>query len=162
MDTVAFTARDGELFHRVGKAWLEAKPTPMNSKPDISEIGTGLRVTSHSRPVRLLYPEDYFPYPNPAAQALMEASVRHMESCLGIKRTAVNLAELWLQDDPTGQGISLAEYLQTVCFPIAPSFSSTRCAIVTRALIDNQTDCFDFSMRRPLRRLWRVPRRLTS
>lgn len=67
------------------------------------------------KPTVLLYPEDYFPFPEPRAQRALEAFVSQLETDLDLKRTVINLNELWLKENPSGTGLSLDAYLNTVC-----------------------------------------------
>lgn len=65
-------------------------------------------------PTTLLYPEDYFPFPEPHAQQALEAFVSQLETHLNLKRKAINLNALWLKQNPSGTGLSLESYLNTV------------------------------------------------
>lgn len=67
------------------------------------------------RPTKLLYPVDYWSqWPDNSIKDAMEASVTKLESFLGIKRSVINLADRWLEDDPAGNGLALRSYLQDV------------------------------------------------
>jgi hypothetical protein len=44
----------------------------------------------------------------------MEAAVEKLEAYLGVKRMVVDLAEKWLEVDPSKSGLSLDEFLQNV------------------------------------------------
>jgi hypothetical protein len=44
----------------------------------------------------------------------MEYAVEKLEQHLGVKRVVVNLAERWRQENPSGTGLPLAEYLKDV------------------------------------------------
>jgi hypothetical protein len=44
----------------------------------------------------------------------MEGAVENLEAYLRVKRVVVNLAEKWLEDDPSRSGFPLAQFLQDV------------------------------------------------
>ena len=93
--------RNAQLFHELTQAWYKF---PYNPK---------------ARPKRLLYPIDYFPYPNSKAQVIMEKFVCQMEKFLQVTRETVCLATLWDDNDPSGSGATLNNYLQNVRLPSA-------------------------------------------
>lgn len=65
--------------------------------------------------VKLLYPSDYLPTPNPAQTRLIDKFATGLESALQISRTNMSLAELWKRDCPDGaEHGDIAEYLETV------------------------------------------------
>lgn len=65
--------------------------------------------------IKLLYPSDYLPTPNPAQTRLIDKFVTGLESALQISRTNVSLADLWKRDCPDGaEHEDIAEYLETV------------------------------------------------
>jgi hypothetical protein len=69
---------------------------------------------NHSPPGQLIFPLDYFPFEQPDAQAVLEGFVSKLEGFLQMKRTVMNMDALWRSDDPSGTGLGLAEYLDTV------------------------------------------------
>ncbi len=44
----------------------------------------------------------------------MQDAVEKLERYLGVKRDVINLAERWSEENPSGTGLSLAEYLKDV------------------------------------------------
>ncbi|OHE97502.1 glutamyl-tRNA(Gln) amidotransferase [Colletotrichum orchidophilum] len=74
-----------------------------------------LRQPSQAR-VKIVYPEDYLPTPNPQQSYLIENFVAGLESALGIKRVSLSIAELWRRDVPDGEEHDDVEaYLKVVC-----------------------------------------------
>ena len=70
------------------------------------------------KPTALLYPDDYFPFPEPHAQRALDAFVSQLETHFDLKRKTINLNDLWLKQNPSGTGLSLDVYLNTA--PIHP------------------------------------------
>ncbi|KAK4178917.1 amidase signature domain-containing protein [Triangularia setosa] len=67
------------------------------------------------RPTTLLYPEDYWDqWPEGPVKQQMEVAVKKLEAYLQTPRVAINLANIWLKDNPHGNGSSLAEDLEDV------------------------------------------------
>ncbi|KAK4452717.1 amidase signature enzyme [Podospora aff. communis PSN243] len=79
MDTAGFFARDPELFVKISKLWFEDAPVPVNK-------------TFAAFPTKIIYPLDYFPVKNPAAQAIFDGFIATLETELGMVRTLVNLS----------------------------------------------------------------------
>ncbi|KAJ2980269.1 hypothetical protein NQ176_g2746 [Zarea fungicola] len=70
--------------------------------------------TAPAATIKLLYPSDYLPTPNPAQTRLIDKFVTGLESALQISRTNVSLADLWKRDCPDGaEHEDIAEYLET-------------------------------------------------
>lgn len=78
MDTAGFFARDPALFHKISNLWFQDSPVPINN-------------TFSSMPEKVLYPVDYFPLQNPAAQELYDSFMDTLEEEFGIIRTPINL-----------------------------------------------------------------------
>lgn len=71
-------------------------------------------------PIKVLYPLDYLPTPNPAQTSLIDKFVEGLESALHVTRTEISLAECWKRDCPDGpEHTDIAEYLRLVCFELA-------------------------------------------
>ncbi|KAK4241990.1 amidase signature domain-containing protein [Achaetomium macrosporum] len=82
-------------------------PSPRSPRP-----GTTIQ-NIDTKPVFLLYPSNYWDqWPQIAARTVMEGAVEKLEAYLGVKRVVVNLAEKWLEDDPSQSGLRLEEFLQ--------------------------------------------------
>ena len=80
MDTAGFFARDPKLFYKISALWYEDSPVPVNN-------------SFSSFPTRLVYPLDYFPLGNPAAQSLFEDFMSTLEQEFGMVRTPFNFSE---------------------------------------------------------------------
>lgn len=78
MDTAGLFARDPALFHKISTLWFQDSPIPINN-------------TFSSMPKKLLYPVDYFPLQNPAAQEVYESFMDILEEEFGIIRTPINI-----------------------------------------------------------------------
>ncbi|KAK3938198.1 glutamyl-tRNA amidotransferase [Diplogelasinospora grovesii] len=95
IDAPGVVCRGAELFHELSVCLFET------------------RALAAPLPTKLLYPLDYWQqWPDNSAKAAMEGSVRALEGFLGIKRSIVNLADLWLEHDPAGNGLPLDSFLQ--------------------------------------------------
>ncbi|KAH7309124.1 amidase signature domain-containing protein [Stachybotrys elegans] len=77
MDTPGFFARDPALFQKIARLWFADGPFQINE-------------TVSSMPKKLLYPVDYFPLQNDAAQQLFESFMDTLNSEFGIVRTPLN------------------------------------------------------------------------
>ncbi|KAH6989095.1 amidase signature domain-containing protein [Ilyonectria sp. MPI-CAGE-AT-0026] len=96
IDTPGVVCRNAELFHELSVCLFK---TQTLSVP--------------LRPTKLLYPVDYWSqWPKNPIKDAMEVSVAKLESLLGIKRSVINLADRWLEDDPAGNALPLRSYLQ--------------------------------------------------
>ncbi|CRL26358.1 unnamed protein product [Penicillium camemberti] len=63
--------------------------------------------------IKILYPSDYLPTPNPAQTQVIDKFVSGLESALGINRTDISLADLWEKHCPDGeQHKDIATYLE--------------------------------------------------
>lgn len=63
---------------------------------------------------RINYPTDYFPLSDAKHQKLVEQFVQNLEDHLNVKRTEVDIAQLWEDQPPSGPSASvpLREYLK--------------------------------------------------
>ncbi|KAI1365982.1 amidase signature enzyme [Xylaria arbuscula] len=75
------------------------------------------------KPTTLLYPTDYFPFPEPHAQGALDQFVERLESYLGIKRTVININEMWMKQNPDSRGRALDDYLNNTVSDILTSDS---------------------------------------
>lgn len=80
MDTAGFFTRDPDLFYKISSLWYSDAPVPVNSS------FTGF-------PTKLVYPLDYFPLNNSAAQNLFEGFMGTLESEFGMIREPFNFTE---------------------------------------------------------------------
>lgn len=78
MDSVGFFARDPVLFHKISTLWFQDSPIPVNN-------------SFSSMPKKLIYPVDYFPLQNDAAQELFNSFMDTLEEEFGMVRTSMNL-----------------------------------------------------------------------
>ena len=62
------------------------------------------------KPVKLLYPTDYWPVSDNASQMIFDAFISRLEQLLYVNRTAINLDELWRKHNPGGVDTPLTEY----------------------------------------------------
>ncbi|KAH7022136.1 amidase signature domain-containing protein [Ilyonectria destructans] len=96
IDTPGVVCRNAELFHELSVCLFKTQT-----------------LSAPLRPTKLLYPVDYWSqWPENSIKDAMEASVTELEGFLGIKRSVINLADRWLEDDPAGNGLALSSYLQ--------------------------------------------------
>jgi hypothetical protein len=79
-DTVGFFARDPDLFYQISNLWFSESPIPLNN-------------SFTSFPTKLVYPLDYFPLRNPAAQSIYDNFIDTLERELGMLRTPFNFTE---------------------------------------------------------------------
>lgn len=65
-------------------------------------------------PRRIIYPTDYFPISDAKHQKLVEEFVQNLEARLNVKRTEVDIAQLWQDQPPSGSSatVPLQEYLK--------------------------------------------------
>ncbi|KAI3324413.1 amidase signature enzyme [Xylariaceae sp. AK1471] len=75
------------------------------------------------KPTTLLYPTDYFPFPQPDAQKALDRFVGKLENYLEIQKTVVNINEIWKQQDPDNSGQDLDVYLNKTVSDILTSDS---------------------------------------
>lgn len=54
------------------------------------------------KPIKILYPLDYLPTPNPAQTLLIDKFVRGLEVAMNVTRTDIYLAEYWENECPDG------------------------------------------------------------
>ena len=81
MDTAGFFARDPNLFYKVHNLWFENTLVPVN--------------TSFSKfPSKLIYPVDYFPLANPAAQAIFDTFMTTLQEEFNMVRTPINFTSI--------------------------------------------------------------------
>lgn len=77
-------------------------------------------------PRRIIYPNDFFPLPDPAHQKLIDSFVEQLETHLGVQRTEVSLAQLWEDMPPSDSHAasqSLQDYMKKVNhFPSTSSY----------------------------------------
>ncbi|OIW31913.1 amidase signature enzyme [Coniochaeta ligniaria NRRL 30616] len=79
MDTAGFFARDPALFTKVAGLWFhDSSSVPVNK-------------TFTRFPSKIIYPVDYFPLRNPAAQTLFDSFLATLETEFGMLRTQINL-----------------------------------------------------------------------
>ncbi|KAI1267974.1 amidase signature enzyme [Xylariaceae sp. FL1019] len=89
MDTLGFFARDPNLFYKVQRLWYEDSVVPVNK-------------SFTSFPKKLLYPLDYFPVNNSAAQVLYDDFVSVLGDKFGMIKTPINVSDI-LRESPTPQ-----------------------------------------------------------
>jgi hypothetical protein len=63
-----------------------------------------------------VYPLPTIPYTNSQVRKQTEEFLAKLESALGIKTTVVDLEKQWDQDDPSGTGRKLTDYMSKVRF----------------------------------------------
>lgn len=80
MDTAGFFARDPSLFHKISMLWFEDAQVEVNK-------------TFTNFPSKLLYPVDYFPLNNSAAQAIFDSFISTLEEEFGMQRTPINFTK---------------------------------------------------------------------
>jgi Asp-tRNA(Asn)/Glu-tRNA(Gln) amidotransferase A subunit family amidase len=123
MDTAGFFARDPSLFHKISKLWFD------DAQVEVNKTFTGL-------PSKLLYPVDYFPLNNSAAQAIFDSFISTLEAEFGMERTPINFTKT-LNEKVSDTSITnitafqlssnrLAEYVsyKKVGVPLAEAWSS--------------------------------------
>ncbi|KAF4764335.1 hypothetical protein HAV15_000346 [Penicillium sp. str.  len=103
-------------------AYFRQFDMPVFSGRDISRFAEFISVwygdsPTHRAPgkasVKILYPSDYLPTPNPAQTQVVDKFFSGLESALGINRTEISLAELWEKHCPDGeQHRDIATYLE--------------------------------------------------
>ena len=71
-----------------------------------------MQISNHR--TRLLYPSDYFPVKDARLQAMYSTFIQNFAEFLKTNATPINLAKIWLQDDPSKTGMPIDEYLDTV------------------------------------------------
>ncbi|KAL2275630.1 hypothetical protein FJTKL_01697 [Diaporthe vaccinii] len=69
-------------------------------------------------PRRIIYPTDYFPLSDAKHQKLVEEFVQNLEARLDVRRTEVDIAQLWKDQPPSGSSASvpLQDYLKKAPF----------------------------------------------
>lgn len=80
MDSAGFFARDPELFYQISKLWFDDAPVEVNR-------------SFSSLPTRLVYPVDYFPLNNSAAQAIFDSFISTLKEEFGMELVPVNFTE---------------------------------------------------------------------
>ncbi|KAH8433282.1 amidase family protein [Aspergillus melleus] len=89
-DTAGVFARDPRLWTRFAKAWY----TP-DLHQDLNVTGLSPLIVSDDRtfPTQILYPDEYFPLANPAAQAVVDQFVAQMSQHLHLTTRRINLTQ---------------------------------------------------------------------
>lgn len=64
------------------------------------------------KPMKLLYPTDYWPVADEASQEVFDKFISRLEHFLEVKRTSVSLEKLWLRTNPDGLNTTLEEYFR--------------------------------------------------
>ncbi|OQD66177.1 hypothetical protein PENPOL_c005G02364 [Penicillium polonicum] len=96
-DMPVFFGRDISRFAEFISVWYG--DSPMHRAP--------------GKALKILYPSDYLPTPNPAQTQVIDKFVSGLESALGINRTGISLADLWEKHCPDGeQHKDIATYLE--------------------------------------------------
>lgn len=90
-DTTGVFVRDPRLWTRVAKAWY----TPdLQQGSNITGLSPLLVPDARTFPTQVLYPVEYFPLANPAAQALVDRFVAQMSQHLHLTTRRLNLTQL--------------------------------------------------------------------
>ncbi|KFA63308.1 hypothetical protein S40285_07637 [Stachybotrys chlorohalonatus IBT 40285] len=79
MDTAGFFARDPDLFYKISLLWFQDSPISINS--NFTKL-----------PKQVIYPVDYFPLLNPAAQDIFDSFLDDLEEEFGILRAPTNFS----------------------------------------------------------------------
>lgn len=124
MDTAGFFARDPALFYKVHNLWYEDALVPVN--------------TSFTKfPTKIIYPVDYFPLVNPAAQKIFEDFMTALQEEFNMTRTPINFTSILRStvSNPSITNITafqansnrLAEYVSyhEVGIPLATAWNTT-------------------------------------
>ncbi|KAM7188406.1 amidase [Rhypophila sp. PSN 637] len=81
--------------------------------PDFISTWYGTSPMLRPGSVRILYPSDYLPTPNPAQTELIDKLVSGLEQAVSVERTEISLAEQWKRDTPDGpEHADIAVYLE--------------------------------------------------
>ncbi|KAK5693231.1 hypothetical protein LTR17_025179 [Elasticomyces elasticus] len=99
MDTAGFFVRDPELFLTVAGLWYENSAVPVNT-------------SFTSLPSTVLYPVDYFPLNNSAAQAVFDSFLDTLEQEFGMTRRTINISGTLSAADSLSLGITNATSFQ--------------------------------------------------
>ncbi|KAJ5697591.1 amidase, partial [Penicillium malachiteum] len=101
-DMPVFFGRDVSQFSEFISVWYG--DSPMHRAPIKASV-------------KILYPSDYLPTPNPAQTQVIAKFVSGLESALCSNRVSISLAELWRKDCPHGeQQKDIEKYLEFVCY----------------------------------------------
>jgi hypothetical protein len=124
MDSAGFFARDPNLFYKVHNLWFEDALVPINK-------------SFTTLPKKLIYPVDYFPLVNPAAQAIFETFMTTLQTEFNMTRVPINFTSM-LRSTVTNPAITnitafqansnrLAEYVSyhEVGIPLATAWDVT-------------------------------------
>ncbi|KAK5737889.1 hypothetical protein LTR17_006327 [Elasticomyces elasticus] len=99
MDTAGFFVRDPELFLTVAGLWYEDSSVPVNT-------------SFTSLPSTVLYPVDYFPLNNSAAQAVFDTFLDTLEQEFGMTRRTINISATLSAAQSLSPGITNATSFQ--------------------------------------------------
>ncbi|KAK4893255.1 hypothetical protein LTR27_008377 [Elasticomyces elasticus] len=99
MDTAGFFVRDPELFLTVAGLWYKNSAVPVNT-------------SFTSLPSTVLYPVDYFPLNNSAAQAVFDSFLDTLEQEFGMTRRTINISATLSAAESLSPGITNATSFQ--------------------------------------------------
>ncbi|KAK5676736.1 hypothetical protein LTS10_010499 [Elasticomyces elasticus] len=99
MDTAGFFVRDPELFLTVAGLWYKDSAVPVNT-------------SFTSLPSTVLYPVDYFPLNNSAAQAVFDSFLDTLEQEFGMTRRTINISATLSAAESLSPGITNATSFQ--------------------------------------------------
>ena len=105
VDTFGYLTRDMDIFMTVARAV---------HTPKLLERKVLFQIAR--KPMKLLYPTEYWPVDDPDLQAQYEAFITQLEKYLGIARSPISLEQLWNDHNPVNTTQSLEEYFFTT-FP---------------------------------------------
>ncbi|KAK1756627.1 amidase signature domain-containing protein [Echria macrotheca] len=64
------------------------------------------------KPLAILYPWPSFPHLNAEVLSQVDQFISHLERYTGLRRTVLDMDHEWTNDDPSGTGLPLSEYLR--------------------------------------------------